>query len=71
MTYLIDREGVIRHIFSSQFQAARQISEALRVLQMLRGEPGARNRDGNQGVAGSPARSPWHMVRLAEMCRAA
>jgi peroxiredoxin Q/BCP len=52
VTYVIDREGVVRHIFSSQFQAARHVSEALRVLQMLRGEPGARNLDGNQGAAG-------------------
>jgi peroxiredoxin Q/BCP len=39
VTYLIDREGVIRHIFSSQFQPARHVSEALRVLRTLRGEP--------------------------------
>jgi thioredoxin-dependent peroxiredoxin len=40
VTYLIDREGVIRHIFSSQFQPARHVSEALRVLQTIRGDPG-------------------------------
>jgi peroxiredoxin Q/BCP len=38
VTYLIDREGVDRHIFSSQFQAARHVSEALKVLQALRGD---------------------------------
>ena len=39
VTYLIDREGVIRHIFSSQFQPASHVSEALRVLRTLRGDP--------------------------------
>jgi peroxiredoxin Q/BCP len=38
VTYLIDRDGVIRHIFSSQFQAARHVSEALRVLRTIRGD---------------------------------
>ena len=31
-TFLIDREGVIRHIFSSQFLPAKHVSEALSVL---------------------------------------
>ena len=31
-TYVIDREGVIRHIFSSQFLPAKHVSEALSVL---------------------------------------
>jgi thioredoxin-dependent peroxiredoxin len=37
-TYLIDREGVIRHIFSSQFLPYRHVTEALSVLKTLRGE---------------------------------
>jgi thioredoxin-dependent peroxiredoxin len=37
-TYLIDREGVIRHIFSSQFLPAKHVSEALAVLKTLRNE---------------------------------
>jgi peroxiredoxin Q/BCP len=35
-TFLIDQQGVIRHVFSSQFQPAKHVSEALGVLQALR-----------------------------------
>jgi thioredoxin-dependent peroxiredoxin len=35
-TYLIDRHGVIRHIFSSQFLPLRHVSSALSVLDKLR-----------------------------------
>jgi peroxiredoxin Q/BCP len=38
VTYVIDREGTIRHIFSSQFQPAKHVDEALRVLKRLPGE---------------------------------
>lgn len=34
-TFLIDRDGIIRNLFSSQFQAARHVSETLDVLQSL------------------------------------
>jgi thioredoxin-dependent peroxiredoxin len=37
VTYLIDKEGIVRHIFSSQFQPARHVDEALRVLKEIRG----------------------------------
>jgi peroxiredoxin Q/BCP len=37
VTYLIDREGIVRHIFASQFQPARHVEEALRVLGEIRG----------------------------------
>jgi thioredoxin-dependent peroxiredoxin len=37
VTYLIDRQGFVRHVFSSQFRPARHIAEALRVLKELRG----------------------------------
>jgi peroxiredoxin Q/BCP len=36
VTYVIDRAGVIRHIFSSQFQPARHVAEALDILNTLR-----------------------------------
>jgi thioredoxin-dependent peroxiredoxin len=36
-TFLIDRNGIIQHVFSSQFQPARHASEALAVLKKLRG----------------------------------
>ncbi len=34
-TYLIDREGVIRHIFSSQFLPGQHVSEALAALKKI------------------------------------
>ena len=38
VTYLIDREGIIRHIYSSQFQPTRHAVEMLGVLRDLHGE---------------------------------
>jgi peroxiredoxin Q/BCP len=35
-TYVVDRHGVIRHIFSSQFLPAKHVTEALAVLKTLR-----------------------------------
>jgi thioredoxin-dependent peroxiredoxin len=35
VTYVIDREGIVRHIFSSQFQPWRHVAEALEVLKTL------------------------------------
>lgn len=35
VTYVIDRDGVVRHIFSSQLNAERHITEALRMIQTL------------------------------------
>jgi thioredoxin-dependent peroxiredoxin len=32
VTYVIDKEGVIRHIFNSQFAATRHVEEALKIL---------------------------------------
>jgi thioredoxin-dependent peroxiredoxin len=32
VTYVIDEEGVVRHVFSSQLQAARHVEEALETL---------------------------------------
>jgi thioredoxin-dependent peroxiredoxin len=37
ITYLIDRQGVIRHIFSSQFLPTKHAPEALAVLKRLKG----------------------------------
>jgi peroxiredoxin Q/BCP len=36
VTYLIDRDGIVRHIFSSQMQPKRHVAEALEVLERLR-----------------------------------
>ena len=35
VTYVIDKEGVIRHIFNSQFAPAKHVSEALKILETL------------------------------------
>lgn len=35
VTYIIDKEGIIRHIFSSQFQPQKHIDEAIKVLKKL------------------------------------
>jgi thioredoxin-dependent peroxiredoxin len=32
VTFVIDREGTVRHVFNSQFQAARHVEEALAAL---------------------------------------
>jgi len=37
VTYLIDRRGVVRHVFSSQVRPAKHVTEALRVLGEIRG----------------------------------
>lgn len=36
VTYLIDRDGIVRHIFSSQLQPKRHVAEAIEVLERLR-----------------------------------
>ena len=35
VTYVIDTEGVVRHVFNSQLQATQHVSEALRILKGL------------------------------------
>ena len=35
VTYIIDKQGIVRHIFSSQFAPQMHVSEALKVLQTL------------------------------------
>jgi peroxiredoxin Q/BCP len=34
-TYVIDEEGVVRHVFSSQLQAARHVEQALETLEAI------------------------------------
>ena len=36
VTYVIDREGIVRHIFRSQFAADRHVQEALDVVRKLK-----------------------------------
>jgi thioredoxin-dependent peroxiredoxin len=33
VTYIIDKQGIVRHIFSSQFAPERHIEEALKIIQ--------------------------------------
>jgi peroxiredoxin Q/BCP len=35
VTYVIDREGIVRHVFNSQLQAKRHVTEALQVLRRM------------------------------------
>jgi len=35
VTYIIDKKGIVRHIFSSQFQPQKHIDEAINVLKKL------------------------------------
>jgi len=38
VTYIIDRQGTVRHIFFSQFTSKRHVDEALETLQSIREE---------------------------------
>jgi peroxiredoxin Q/BCP len=38
VTYIIDKQGIVRHIFSSQTQATRHVEEAKRMLEELEKE---------------------------------
>jgi len=35
VTFVIDRQGVVRHVFNSQFQATQHVAEALDALKRL------------------------------------
>jgi peroxiredoxin Q/BCP len=35
VTYVIDKKGVVRHVFSSQSQATKHIDEAFRMVEEL------------------------------------
>ncbi len=35
VTYIIDKQGIVRHIFSSQFAPQKHVTEALKVLKEL------------------------------------
>ena len=40
VTYIIDKEGIVRHIFSAQFTPEKHIAEALKTLDVLKEEQG-------------------------------
>jgi peroxiredoxin Q/BCP len=35
VTFIIDRQGVVRHVFSSQFRPKKHVEEALEILKQL------------------------------------
>jgi len=35
VTFIIDKKGIIRHIFSSQMKAKKHVEESLRILKLL------------------------------------
>lgn len=37
VTYVIDRKGIVRHVFNSQLNATRHVSEALGIVKQLQG----------------------------------
>jgi thioredoxin-dependent peroxiredoxin len=37
VTYVIDRQGIVRHVFNSQLQSERHVSEALKIVRQLAG----------------------------------
>jgi peroxiredoxin Q/BCP len=41
VTYVIDRAGTVRHVFSSQTNIGRHVNDALEVVQKLSAEPAA------------------------------
>ena len=41
VTYVIDRQGTVRHVFSSMTNIGQHVSDALRVVRQLQGEQAA------------------------------
>lgn len=41
VTYVIDREGIVRHVFNSMFNADKHVTEALAIVRELTQERGA------------------------------
>jgi thioredoxin-dependent peroxiredoxin len=35
VTYVIDRQGIVRHVFNSQFHSERHVAEALKIVRRL------------------------------------
>ncbi|AKT41932.1 peroxiredoxin [Chondromyces crocatus] len=38
VTFVIDKEGIVRHVFSSQLQATKHVNEALAIVKKLEGK---------------------------------
>jgi len=49
VTYIIDKKGVVRHIFSSQMNPSRHVEEAVRVLKLIKEEDEGRNLEMRMG----------------------
>lgn len=37
VTYIVDRDGIVRHVFNSQLNATKHVKEAIRILKQLGG----------------------------------
>ena len=37
VTFVIDKQGIVRHVFNSQFQATRHVQEAIAALRAMAG----------------------------------
>jgi peroxiredoxin Q/BCP len=40
VTYVIDKQGIVRHVFNSQFSAGKHVTEALAIVRKLAAENG-------------------------------
>jgi peroxiredoxin Q/BCP len=38
VTYVVDKKGIVRHVFNSQFNATKHVEEAIRILKQLEGQ---------------------------------
>lgn len=49
VTYIIDRKGVVRHVFSSQMNPTKHVEDAMKVLRAINeeGDTGGRQGDGS------------------------
>ena len=54
VTYVVDKSGIVRYIFSSQLQATRHVKEALMALGSVADEGGASKPYGGERQARSP-----------------
>lgn len=35
VTYVVDKQGIVRHVFNSQFNAAKHVEEAIKILKQI------------------------------------
>jgi peroxiredoxin Q/BCP len=59
VTYVIDREGTVRHVFNSQFQATQHVAEALQALRGCRSSERGRGRAQPRDAAFGRRHAHW------------